>query len=662
MLSAVTVDNPNYEGLRDYITSAARPTGVSARNANARQPMSRPISSVPDAKRPIPTSSAKPYQQSNAKIVYTRVCTSFPEGMSPEHVMEGDVVFCHRFDGALSGHGTNRTSRVATLAQLNHVLASYQLPDNRPNGPHPDTSTNPDLGSLIMDAQYNPMGEQPPRTREELDTAARAAADAVQVPPVLDNAQYATWQAAYAAYLAPGGPGHADFAELLSYEADPLKYRWQHCRFLAEWCPDGVLLTNEHEHLKDPMVGNAASNPGEALNICIGGPTKMRNSDWGEFPQHFDDGIRVLDKIFVGLVAEEVLMPNAANNYFRYQWKLFTSRQLAWTQFVRPAAVNYAGDDTFQPGGNNKLGPTKDDFMRMVSVWRIGSCMDSRTGMLPYKCAGVNVVVEPWDIEKVAGEYNEFFGFSLALLRRGGAVLDRTNVALTAFIAGVNFAIEADLRAALTWLDSLSVDMGQIRADIRGWELADRSWKDQDELIFLTQTLNPPGEPNQLGGAARVVPKPSLLPPGATVRPMGFPQVGGGTHYYPAPSSDTVKLWNALENLGAPTLARWQAAQAALVPGGAPARPNQNLQDIGRMAMLTVDKQVYSSLTAAEQARVQQAERVHALATGLLSAMRVARVLREHDPRGFNANPVFGVAGPGPAPDFGWPIRQPGVP
>ena len=43
-----------------------------------------------------------------------------------------------------------------------------------------------------------------------------------------------------------------------------------------------------------------ASNPGEAFNVAVGGPTLTRNSSMGDYPQHFDDGVRVLDKLLWG--------------------------------------------------------------------------------------------------------------------------------------------------------------------------------------------------------------------------------------------------------------------------------------------------------------------------------------------------------------------------
>jgi len=678
MLSAVTADNPDYEGLRNYITGAVGPTGVAARNANARQPMSRPISSVPDAKKPIPTSSAKPWQQTNQRIVYTRVCTSFPDGMATDNVMEGDVVFCHRFDGMMSGYGTNRTSRVATIAQLNLVLRAYNMPD----AARADASRHPDMGVLIMDPANNPMGESLTFTRKELEDRARDTAKRLEdIEEAVVGSTLETIADERARGLAlQRAADDAFWKELFRYEVDPDKYRWQHCRFLSEWCVDGVLVSNEHEHSKDPMVGNAASHPGEALNICIGGPTPMRNSDYGEFPQHFDDGVRVLDKVFVGLVATE--NRDAANilTHYSYQYKLFTSRQLAWTQFIPPTAfpirplpptaaeiaaavaalpvgdarkvesseeynafistvntdphastrVVYAHDDRYQPGANNRLGPSKEDFARMVDVWRVGSIMDSRAGMMPYKCAGVNVVVERWLTEQCAEEYNEFFGQSFALAV--GINLDLAAVLARCPAAGD--LIISQMQTVLQWLNRLGIDMQNVRADIREWQSMDRAWRDQDELVELMSTLE--NRAYYSVPRPRGVPKPTTQPPGPRVRPEGFAQVPHGTYYYRNPSADTVKFWTQTSELLDPAAGvaernAWERAAAMFDPADANAVANARIMaSVGRAAMFAADKRLYNSLDAAGKETVARAGYMHGFATAIRSAINCRRTMSGH--------------------------------
>jgi len=550
------------------------------------------------------------------------------------------------------------------------------------------------MGVLIMDPANNPMGESPPFTREELEAAAKVVADAA-APDRSTQAGYDAWQAAYTNYFAPAGLGYADMQELVKYEVDPDKYRWRYCRFLSEWCVDGVLVSNEHEHTKDPMVGKAASHPGEALNICIGGPTPMRNSDWGEFPQHFDDGVRVLDKVFVGLVATE--NRDAANvlTHFSYQFKLFTSRQLAWTQFLpsnafpaRPlppteaditgavallpagdrrkvegseeynafiATVGtdphassrnrpvYAHDDRYQPGANNRLGPSKEDFVRMVDVWRVGSIMDSRAGMMPYKCAVVNVVVERWTPEQCAEEYNEFFGKSFALERVPDMNIDDIpgqppgNI-FTVQYNGLTFdqflANEADMQRALQWLDELGIDVQNVRADIREWQSMDRAWRDHDELVALMSTLS-----NQAYHSVplpRDVPRPTAQPPGPTARPEGFAQVPHGTYYYRNPNPDTIAFWEGLIALAGPTRNAWVQTRAAFDQLN-----GDNMARLGRVAMFAADRRLYGSLDAANQTRVDRAGRMHSLATALRSAINCRVTMGQH---------VTGTYLPWPAP------------
>ena len=364
------VESPAFEGLRNYIVGGGgRPVDVRAFDQRGvRQSMSLPNGAVPDVQNQIPTSSARPFKMTNQRIVYARVQTAFAKScgsIDRTPVREGDAVFVHRCDAVSAvGHDTNKTSRVATLVQLNNILNSYS---GAPGG-------DSDIVMPIHDGAGNPYN---PRGKDRDD------------------------------YVRERGvaPGIAE-QEWDGGMIDRVRYRWEHCRSLGQWTPDGILASTEHECVMDH------SNPGEVYNIAIGGPTLMRNAAAGDFPQHFDDGARTLDKVFIGLIATEVRDKDGKGVplHWSFKYKLFTSRQLMWSELGNPQSgsrINAA-----HAGGYNRLGPTPDEFLRMVQVWRTGSVLDTQSGVLPYKCVTLNVVVEEWTMDRLAAEYNSQFASS----------------------------------------------------------------------------------------------------------------------------------------------------------------------------------------------------------------------------------------------------------
>lgn len=336
MLNAVSPPADGFENLAGYIANAATPTAVPGFDVSKRQPLQRPTNAVPGPNGKLPTSSGRPGKQTNQRVLFTRVQTGFGKAcdrIDRVPVQEGDIVFVHRYDGmATQGHDFARTSRVATLTQLNQVLANPAV--------QPD-----DIGYLVMDASKSVDGETPPPE-----------------------------------------------------EPDRQKFKWQNCKILAEWVPDGVLATREH----DCVMHN--SNPGEAYGIAIAGPTLVRNAAVGDFPQHIDDGASPLDKLFVGLFSYERRDASGNLDHYYFQFKALTSRQLVWAWIRRnnPGRVSHVNASA--AGGNNRIGPTMDEFDKMQQVWRIGTVMDSRSGMHPYRCLTLNVVVEEWDKSRLKEE------------------------------------------------------------------------------------------------------------------------------------------------------------------------------------------------------------------------------------------------------------------
>jgi len=520
MLAAVMTEAPSTEGLRGYLLSGGRrPTDVRAFDqSGVRQPMAMPNGAVPGAQNPIPTSSARPSKATNARIVYSRVQTAFAKSggaIDITPVREGDAVFVHRQDGMTSvGHDTNKTSRVATLQQLNNVLGSYSgVPD--------------EVGDIVMPITDKDGNVLNPAGLGKDDYVAERGA--VGVPA--DNAR-AEWERGV---------------------VDRVAHRWKHCRWLAQWTPDGVLASNEHDCVLDN------SNPGEVYNIAIGGPTLMRNAAAGDYPQHWDDGVRTLDKVFIGLIATEKRGTKGRATYWTYRYKLFSSRQLVWAQLARPTVQTtrsgaplctkwkrvsreeaslgdalplvpglrkalQAGQRTFNvaefdrldapgltadglkaqdwvktgdltrpddgeyfipdamppearvnaahAGGDNTLGPTQDEFRRMVQVWRIGSVLDTRAGMLPYKCVTLNVVVEEWDLDQVAAEFNDLFGRSATLMKLNAETAADDAAAITEAADLAARGIQEDVQRVYLKITGLGASASQIsgvEAEVEAW-------------------------------------------------------------------------------------------------------------------------------------------------------------------------------------------------
>ena len=507
MLAAVMSESQLTEGLRGYLLSGGRrPTDVRAFDqSGVRQPMGLPNGAVPGAQNPIPTSSARPWKATNARIVYSRVQTAFSKScgaIAITPVREGDAVFVHRQDGMTSvGHDTNKTSRVATLQQLNNVLGSYSgVPD--------------EVGDIVMPIRMLD-GDTNPALRDAW----------VAAPPI--PGRFANQQAAGDYYdanlkvLNPAGLGKDDYvaervaagvpadnarAEWEGGAVDRVAHRWKHCRWLAQWTPDGVLASNEHDCVMDN------SNPGEVYNIAIGGPTLMRNAAAGDYPQHWDDGVRTLDKVFIGLIATEKRGTDGRATYWTYRYKLFSSRQLVWAQLARPtvqttrsgAMPPEARVNAAHAGVDNTLGPTQDEFRRMVQVWRIGSVLDTRAGTLPYKCVTLNVVVEEWDLDQVAAEFNDLFGRSATLMKLDAATAADDAAAVIEAADKAARAIQVQVQRVYLKITGLGASASQISgvgAEVEAWNTVYGQYTD---AVRHGAVMIPPVAPTNIPMPVRV--------------------------------------------------------------------------------------------------------------------------------------------------------------
>lgn len=350
--------NPSsrYQNLRDYVItngSGGRPTGVRGFDQSARQPVDLPTGVLPGVKAPIPTSSARPGKATNQRIPYPRLCFNFSTTGHPlmkQEMQEGDISFVHRPTNSngkysLPGHGPNRASTIGNILQMNAMLSNHD-PDDR--GVVTMAATKPDPANPGQAIATDPLGVL---TVPDYESTGRQRVDDAGRPKMRDT----TWTE-----------------------------RWADCSILGRWTPDGIIIGSEHQHgTPIPLTGSMESNPGDLWNICIQGPTPMKNSyvsptDFSNAyaEQHIDSGPRVLDKIFVGLHATMHRDNTGQESYYSYSWKPFTSRQA--------------------------LKLDDDHFKDVVAVWRIGTIMDP---MLAKGRMQVNVCVEEWSLDLMEREY-----------------------------------------------------------------------------------------------------------------------------------------------------------------------------------------------------------------------------------------------------------------
>lgn len=393
MLAAVAPDS-RYENLRNYVIGngrGGRPTAVQAFDQSARQPVDRPTGALPGVKTPIPTSSARPGKATNQRIPYARLCFNFPTTGNPlmkQEVQEGDISFVHRPSNVngkhcVPGHGPNRASTIGNIAQMNAMLSNHNTANR---------------GDLTMDPTKDVFG-------------------ILRVPDVDVN---------------------TNIQKTNPYTNAPLwrnttwTERWADCKALGRWTPDGVIISAEHQHgTPIPLTGGMESNPGDLWNICIQGPTPLKNgyitpTDFANSykEQNIDAGPRVLDKVFVGMFATENRDAAGINQYYSYYWKPFTARQVMWADLAGDALARVAP----APGVLNQTsGPTASDFTRLVSAWRVGTIMDAK---LTKDRVQINVCIEEWPLDWLRDEYNALVGASVALRMRsvGQAVLNATQI------------------------------------------------------------------------------------------------------------------------------------------------------------------------------------------------------------------------------------------
>lgn len=365
----------------------APPAGVPSNAApSARQP-NRPGQQTPGAKTPIPTSSAKPGNRENQRIPYSRLMfTSLDDTAAPRKLQWGDVIFVHKTSASL-GRGTNRPVKATGLPQLNAMLAKQSTGVTTA----PLTlAADPALLRRVLAIRNTEAANMRKTAEHELahETARHAgagsasqgsAARIVDLQAKLTAATEAEAQAKDA--LEKGVPvaGSEAFNPFTDWAA----------LTLGDWTLDGVLINTEGEDefaSESPMLSRS---DGVLLNVCVQGPTPLRNSAPTEADvQVIDQRITCMDQVFVGLFSEQreftVSTKNADGTTSTvdreevgFQLKLFSGAQA------------HAGAAQFQ---------------RLCGAWRVGSVMDSRLTTGTSRMITVNMCAEWWDAERLVAK------------------------------------------------------------------------------------------------------------------------------------------------------------------------------------------------------------------------------------------------------------------
>jgi hypothetical protein len=182
---------------------------------------------------------------------------------------------------------------------------------------------------------------------------------------------------------------------------------------------DGVLIsTDDAVDVDDTNMPKLSRDDGVLLNVCIQGPTPLRNTRWEAqntregheyVTQFIDESPLVLDKVFVGIFAETERSP-ATGDLLRLRFKLipFTGRQMHVMNLkrMRPGDLSLLVPAPFAHG------PSEEQFRRCVGAWRVGSLMDSRLTRGVESYTTVNVCVEWWPLSKLRAHYDDEGGLS----------------------------------------------------------------------------------------------------------------------------------------------------------------------------------------------------------------------------------------------------------
>lgn len=155
------------------------------------------------------------------------------------------------------------------------------------------------------------------------------------------------------------------------------KTDWKSVQMLADWTLDGVLINTDDEEGDGVDPRESCRNDGVLLNVCIQGPTAMRNTarqveganGVDDHAQKIDTRILVLDKVFAGLFSEK-----REGGTYGFRYRLFSGAQFM---------------DGLQGVGS------------LVGAWKVGSVLDHNLTTGQERRILINVSVDWWSTSEL---------------------------------------------------------------------------------------------------------------------------------------------------------------------------------------------------------------------------------------------------------------------
>jgi len=398
--------NPAYENLSNYFLGGATraraaPSGVPSKRARDPRDASKPGQQPSNGRTPIPTSSQKPgNREGNQRIPYSRMMfTDMHDEARPREIKQGDVIFAHKTSMAMGG-APNRCNKCTSIPQINSMLSKLV-----PGVTTLDLS-DPALAGRIKNARLGWLkGFKQDFENKAVGAKIRGSTEQLNVlNGVISNL-------AGAILMVENAPTITEFVPFVDCWA---------VKMVSDWTLDGVLIsTDDDVELDDSNQPRLSRDDGVLMNVCVQGPTPMRNTApqiensveshmWN--PQYIDQGIHVMDKVFVGLFFDN----NNDNSIVRFHYKLFSGRQ---------ALSMRANLNPLDKAGSFRHGPSEEEFRHCAGAWRVGSVMDNKLTTTVDRHIQLNVVVEWWNIMQLKAEYDDRIGYYQDLPLSGTSAL-----------------------------------------------------------------------------------------------------------------------------------------------------------------------------------------------------------------------------------------------
>lgn len=357
-----------YENFRaNYVPSKRPAAQVNIRAVNPRLEQQTPEDNVSGlGRRKLPASSQRPTRGTNVALVYSRLSKfSTPLLQDPANV--GDVVFVGKHETEF-GAGTNRLSKCITLSDFAKRLTS---PNEGLDG------SDASMVDKLLDGRrklFKDAAALVKALEEEKDLLTKAGVD--QRWSKFNQCCLEEALAQKAKIQEAVKQAETDSANKMATDVIP-ELDWPNVPTLSSWRLDGVLygVEDAQDSVKDLLSSTVGCHT--LYNVCVKGPSPLRNEKLVKTRQFFDDAVSAGDFLFVCVVATA-----SEANFYRFQVKLASSRQIAILVGGHGTAAHGAGstmDSTApcRPGGVSS-DFSKVDLDNVVMAWKLGRVIDER--------------------------------------------------------------------------------------------------------------------------------------------------------------------------------------------------------------------------------------------------------------------------------------------